>query len=70
MKTPDFRIRYKKTLKQSGKPIVVWDVKNNVEYTTDSFELDNCSIKVIFGNAIGPEKTCGATTILEVFKND
>lgn len=67
---PDFRLRYKKTLKQTGSPIVVWDLVNNTEYTTDSFELKNCDIKMFFGNAIKQEKTCGATTILEVWKNE
>lgn len=64
---PDFRIRYKKTLKNTGKPIVVWDMKKDIEYTTDSFELSNCSIRMYFGNSIKQEKACGATTILEVF---
>lgn len=69
MRDPDFRLRYKKSLKKTGSPIVVWDLAKNKEYTVSSFELDNCNIKMYFGNAIKQEKQCGATTILEVWKN-
>lgn len=69
MRSPDYRLRYKKTLKKTGKPIIVWDCNDNKEYTTDSFELNNCNIRMYFGNAISHEKSCGATTILEVWNN-
>ena len=46
---------YKKTLKQSGKPIIVQQGrgKNMKEYTVDSFCLDNCRIEMSFNNSIG-----------------
>jgi hypothetical protein len=70
LRQPDFRIRYKKTLKKTGSPIIVWDLEKDSEYNCSSFELKNCSIRMYFGNSIKQEKQCGATTILEVWKND
>lgn len=67
---PDYRIRYNKNLKSTGKPIIIWDVKKEIEYTTDCFELDNCKIQIVFGNSIKQEKACGATTILKVWANE
>lgn len=66
---PDFRIRYKKTLKSTGSPIIVWDTNEGVEYACSSFELKNCDVKMYYGNSIKQEKACGATTILEVWRN-
>ena len=43
---PDFRIRYKKTLKSTGSPIIVWDTNEGVEYACSSFELKNCDVIV------------------------
>jgi len=65
---PDFRIRYNKNKKSTGKPIVVWDIAKDVEYFTDSFDMTNCDIKMYFGNAIKQEKYCGTTTSLLVWK--
>lgn len=70
LRPPDFRIRYKKTLKGTGSPIIVWDTKENAEYACSSFELKNCDVKMYYGNSIKQEKACGATTILEVWRNE
>lgn len=64
---PRYRLRYKKTLKKTGNPIVVWDMLTNEETTTNKFNLDECKIEMKYGNAIGVENLCGATTILTVF---
>jgi len=61
-----FRLRYKKTLKPPNR-IVVWDVEKNKEYTTDRFELNDCTIKMAYENSIEQEKLCGAKVILEVW---
>lgn len=63
---------YKKTLKSSGKPIVVQQGKgkNLIEYRVDNFNLDNCRIEMSFNNSVGSPKQAGATTTLNVFPND
>ena len=63
---PDFRLRYNKNLPEPNR-LVVWDVKNDKEYTTSHFELDGCKIVMAYGNSIKQEKLCGAKLILEVY---
>lgn len=68
-RTPDFRVRYNRNRKKDGNPITVWDMKNGTEWFTDYFHQSDCDVVVKFGNAIAQEKACGATSIMEVFKN-
>lgn len=65
---PRYRLRYKKTLKETGSPIVVWDLLLNKETTTDVFYREHVDISMRFGNSIKQEIQCGATTILEVYE--
>lgn len=60
---------YKKTLKKSGKPIIVQQGtgKNLKTFQVNSFKLDNCRIEMSFNNSVGNPKACGATTVLYVF---
>lgn len=60
---------YKKTLKKTGKPIMVQQGrgKNMKEYIVDSFSLDKCRIEMSFNNSTGNPKYCGATTVLHVY---
>ena len=66
--TPDFRLRYKKTAPEPNR-LIVWDCVKNIEYATDRFELDNCNIRMHYGNAKSQEIKCGARMILEIYKN-
>ena len=66
---PDFRLRYNRNAPEPNR-LIVWDIKNNKEYKTSHFDLDNCRISMYYGNSIKQEKTCGAKLILEVWKND
>lgn len=61
------RIHYCKSLKKTGKPIIVLDTDTNKEYNTDLIEMRNVNIRVAFNNSKGKESRRGATTILEVF---
>ena len=65
--SPDFRLRYNKNLPEPNR-LVVWDVKNDREYTTSHFDLTGCRISMFYGNSIKQEKACGAKFILEVRK--
>ncbi len=60
---------YKKTLKKTGKPIVVQQGKgkNLKEFQVDSFKLDNCRIEMSFCNSVGNPKSAGASTVLYVY---
>ena len=69
IREPDFRLRYNKNKPEPNR-LIVWDIKNNNEYATDSFVLDNCTIKMFYGNSKAQEKLCGAKMILEVYKNE
>lgn len=60
------RIFYCKSLKKTNKPIIVRDMDNNTEYTTDEVVMKNVDIRMVFNNAQGREKRSGASTILEV----
>ena len=63
---------YKKTLKKTGKPIIVQQGtgKNLIEYKTDKINVENCRIEMSFNNSHGNPKNCGATTVLYVYPND
>lgn len=62
-----YRIWYKKTLKKTGNPLMVQDVLTGKTINTDSFNMENCEIRIAFNNSVGEAKACGATTILEVY---
>jgi len=64
----DVRIHYCKSQKSSGKPIMVKEIGRD-EYQTDDIVLHNVSLRVKYNNAIGKEKSRGATSILEVWKH-
>ncbi len=61
-------IYYCKTFKHTGKPIVVYDCDTKKTYTTDRFNLTNCTVSMRFNNSKGLAKRRGATTVLEVRK--
>ena len=62
-----YLVWYKKTLKHTGKPIMVKNVLTGELYSTDKFNMNNCEIRMSFNNSIGESKSCGATTVLEVW---
>lgn len=62
-----YRLWYKKTLKKTGKPLMVQDLLHGITYSTDKFEFVDCDIKMSFNNSVGESKACGATTVLEVY---
>jgi hypothetical protein len=60
-------IWYKKTLKHTGKPIVLKNMLTGKITTTDKIEFTGCDIRMKFNNTIDEAKVCGATTVLEVW---
>ena len=58
---------YKKTLKKSGRPIVVQ--RGNQEKHVKSISMKNVDIKMSFMNSSGKAKKAGATTVLIVTKH-
>ena len=60
---------YKKTLKKTGKPIIVQQGRGKKlkEYQVASFRLDNCRIEMSFNNSTGDPKRAGASTVLYVY---
>lgn len=69
-KKPDLIVYYCKALKKTGKPIIIRNISTGKERTTNSFSLKNVTIKMVFNNSTGSIKRRGATTVLEVFKNE
>jgi len=65
---PDAIIYYCKSLKDTGKPIIVNMGKRTIN--TDEVVLNNVNIIMKFNNSKGAAKRSGATTVLEVFKNE
>ena len=63
------QLYYCKSLKSSGKPIVVRDMETKEEYTTDLVEYKNVNIRMKFNNSTGKAKASGATTVLEITEN-
>lgn len=64
------QIYYCKSLKKTGKPIIVKDMETGFEETTDNIEIRNVNIIMSFKNATGKAKSRGATTVLEVWTNE
>lgn len=64
------KLWYCKADKKTGKPIIVQDLENGKTYNTDHVDLKNVNIRMSFNNSIGKAKASGATTILEVYKDD
>lgn len=67
---PIVRLWYCKADKKSGKPIVVQDLEKGTIENTDSIEYKNVTVRMKFNNSTGKAKASGATTILEIYKND
>ena len=63
------RLYYCKALKHTGKPIVVYDCDTGKTTNTNNINITNCTIKMDFNNEKSNEKSRGATTILEVWKD-
>jgi len=61
-------IYYCKSLKKTGKPIVVYDCDTKKTRYTNKFNLTNCTVKMEFNNSKGKAKRRGATTVLDVKK--
>lgn len=66
---PDIRLHYCKAKKDSGLPIMVTELGKQ-EYQTDLVELENVNVRVQFMNSNSKEKSRGATSILEIWKNE
>ncbi len=66
---PDVRLHYCKAQKSSGLPIMVTELGHE-EYQTDLIELENVNVRVQFMNGNSKEKGRGATSILEIWKNE
>jgi len=64
------RLWYCKADKKTGKPIIVQDLEKGITYNTDKIDMQNVNIRMSFNNAVSKAKASGATTILEVYKND
>lgn len=64
------KLYYCQAKKSTGKPIVVVNVDNGKIRYTNKIEMNNVNIRMAFNNAVGKAKASGATTILEVYKND
>jgi len=64
------RLWYCKADKKTGKPIIVQDLEKGIIYNTNKIDMKNVNIRMSFNNAMGKAKYSGATTILEVYKND
>lgn len=62
-----YRVWYKKTLKHTGKPLMVQNVLTGKLINTNHFNMNSCEIRMSFNNSIGESKSCGATTVLEVW---
>ncbi len=66
---PDYRIWYNRSLKKTGKPIMVEDTKTGKVQTRARIEFANPAIvKVRYKNAVGKAKRCGATTVMEIYE--
>jgi len=61
---------YKKTLKKTGKPIVVKNMITGKLRTTSKINFKGCDIRMAFNNTIDEAKVCGATTVLEVYEEE
>ena len=61
---------YCKARKREGNPITVIDLDTDKEKHTDSIILKNVNIRMRFNNAKGKAKKSGATTVLEVWKDE
>lgn len=61
---------YCKARKREGNPITVIDLDTNKEIHTDCIEMWNVNIKMRFNNAKAGAKKSGATTVLEVWKEE
>jgi hypothetical protein len=69
LRPADVRLHYCKSQKSSGKPIMVTELGKE-EYQTDNFIMKNVNVRVKFMSARGKEKQRGATSILEIWKNE
>ena len=67
---PSIRLWYCKADKHTGKPIIVQDLDSGKTYNTDKIEFKNVTIRMSFNNAVSQAKQSGATTILEIFRNE
>jgi hypothetical protein len=64
------KLWYCKAEKKNGKPIIVQDLENKKTYMTDHIDLKGVNIRMAFNNSSGKAKSSGATTILEVYKDE
>jgi hypothetical protein len=62
-----FIVWYKKTLKSTGKPLVIKDMITGQLKLSDRFEMKNIDVRMVFENTRDEAKVCGATTVLEVW---
>lgn len=62
---PVTTVYYCKSLKTTGKPLVV-TLENGDVVNTNDFSMTNVDIRIKFNNAKGKAKRSGATTVLEI----
>lgn len=70
MEKVTFRLWYCKANKSTGKPIMIQDLEKGVTTSTDCINMKNVNIRMAFNNSQGKAKSSGATTILEVYKDE
>jgi len=68
-KPADVRVHYCRYQKASGLPLMVTELGHD-EYQTDLVEYKNVNVRIKFMNGNKKELGRGATSILEIWKND
>jgi len=64
------KLWYCKANKKTGKPIMIQDLEKGTTINTDTIDMKNVNIRMAFNNSVGKAKSSGATTILEVYKDE
>jgi len=69
MKEPNHIVYYCRSLKHTGKPIMVLNVNSKKLRSTNRVTFNNVDIRMVFNNSTGKAKRSGATTVLQIFRN-
>ena len=62
-----FIVWYKKTLKKTGRPIVLKNMVTGEITYHEELNFEGCDARMKFNNTIDEAKVCGATTVLEIW---
>ncbi len=49
---------------------MIQDIEKGTTINTDTIDMKNVNIRMAFNNSVGKAKSSGATTILEVYKDE